>query len=105
MTAAERRLRATGAAHVSWANTTDRSARTAPARRALDEKFLREAEGDPVRADHLRRAHFARMALKSAQARRKAREAAEELADIEAEAGDDLPAVMAELEAAGGGAG
>lgn len=103
MTAAERRLRATGAAHVSWANTTDRSARTAPARRALDEKFLREAEGDPVRADHLRRAHFARMALRSAQARRKAREAAEELAAVEAEAGEDLAAVEAELEAAGGG--
>jgi len=105
MNETERRLRASIAAHGSWANTTDRSARTAAARRGLDEKFLREAEGDPVRADHLRRAHFARMALKSAQARRKAREAAEELAAIEAEAGDDLPAVMAELEAAGGGAG
>ena len=57
-------------AHLSWANTVDRSARTAPARAALDQKFLDEAGGDPVRAAHLRKAHFARLALKSAQARR-----------------------------------
>lgn len=57
-------------AHVSWANTTDRSARTAPARAALEQKFLDEAGGDPVRAAHLRKAHFKRLALKSAQARR-----------------------------------
>lgn len=69
--ASERKLRASLAAHTSWANTTDRSARTAPARRALDEKFLAEAGGDPVRAEHLRKAHFQRLALKSAQARRK----------------------------------
>ena len=70
----ERRLRAMVAAHESWAQTHDRSARTAPARRALEAKFLEEAGGDPVRAEHLRKAHFARLALKSAQARRKARE-------------------------------
>jgi hypothetical protein len=58
-------------AHVSWANTDDRSARTAPARAALDRKFLELAGGDPVRAVHLRKAHFQRLALKSAQARRK----------------------------------
>lgn len=58
------------AAHESWANTTDRTARTAPARAARDQKFLDQADGDPVRAAHLRKAHFARMALKSAQARR-----------------------------------
>jgi hypothetical protein len=64
-------------AHISWANTEDRSARTAPARAALDAKFLAEADGDPVRAAHLRKAYFARLALKSAQARRKARELTE----------------------------
>jgi len=58
-------------AHASWANTTNRSARTAPARAALDQKFLDEADGDPIRAAHLRKAYFARLALKSAQARRK----------------------------------
>lgn len=57
-------------AHVSWANTIDRTARTAPARAALDRKFLDEADGDPVRAAHLRKAYFQRLALKSAAARR-----------------------------------
>lgn len=61
-------------AHSSWANTENRSARTAPARAALDAKFLAQAGGDPVRATHLRKAHFTRLALKSARARRKARE-------------------------------
>lgn len=75
-TAAERRLAASAAAHESWANTTDRTARTAKARAALDQKFLDQAGGDPVRAEHLRKAHFARLALKSAQARRKGLEAA-----------------------------
>lgn len=71
----ERRLRAEIAAHQSWAQTADRSARTAPARHALEQKFLDAADGDPVRADHLRKAHFRRLALKSAQSRRRAAEA------------------------------
>ena len=88
----ERRLRSTIAAHESWANTTDRSARTAPARRAMQDKFLDEAGGDPIRAEHLRKAHFARLALKSAQARRKAREAvaAAESAEAELSAAGDV---------------
>lgn len=65
------------AAHESWANTANRTARTAPARAALDAKFLEQAGGDPIRAAHLRKAYFARLALKSAQARRKARELTE----------------------------
>ncbi len=89
----ERRLAATVAAEISWANTANRSARTAPARAALDKRFLHAADGDPVRAAHLRKAHFARLALKSAQARRKAREAT-----TTAEAAD------AKLSALGGGA-
>lgn len=72
-----RRLRARIAAHESWANTTDRSGRTAPARAALEARFLEQADGDPIRAAHLRKAHFARMALRSAQARRSRRVAAE----------------------------
>ncbi len=64
------------AAHTSWARTTDRTARTAPARAALDAKFLAEADGDPIRAAHLRKAHFKRLALKSAQARRRTNGAA-----------------------------
>ncbi len=72
-------------AHISWANTEDRSARTAPARRALDKKFLDQANGDTVRAAHFRKAHFARLALKSAQARRKARELTATADEAEAE--------------------
>lgn len=71
----ERTLRAKIAAHESWARTDDRAARTAKARAALDQKFLDQAGGDPLRADHYRKAHFARLALKSAQARRKASQA------------------------------
>jgi hypothetical protein len=90
-TPAERQLRASIAAHESWAHTENRAARTAPARAALDAKFLEQAGGDPVRAAHLRKAHFARLALKSAQARRKSRELADvaDAAERElAEAGD-----------------
>ena len=68
---AERKLIASIAAHQSWANTTDRTARTAKARAAADARFLAEADGDPVRAEHLRKAYFQRLALKSAQARRR----------------------------------
>lgn len=57
-------------AHTSWANTPDRAARTAPARAALDQKFLDAADGDPVRAAHLKKAHFQRLAMKSAATRR-----------------------------------
>lgn len=58
-------------AHISWANTEDRAARTAPARAALEQRFLDEAGGDPVRAQHIKKAYYARLALKSAQARRR----------------------------------
>jgi hypothetical protein len=74
--ASERHLVAQIAAHSSWANTEDRSARTASARAALGQKFLDEANGDPARAQHLRKAYYARLALKSAKARRAARSAA-----------------------------
>lgn len=92
--ASEQSLAASVAAHTSWANTEDRSARTAPARRALDEKFLEQAGGDPQRAEHLRKAYFQRLALKSAQSRRRAREASEAAAAAESE-----------LKALGGGVG
>lgn len=92
-TTAERRLQASIAAHTSWAVTEDRNARTAAARRGLEEKFLEQAGGDPQRAEHLKKAHFRRLALKSAQARRRAKRAAEELVEAETE-----------LEASGGGA-
>ena len=71
LTPSDRVLRAQLAAHISWANTEDRSGRTAHARKALEDGWLVKANGDPVRAEHLRKAHYARMALKSAQARRR----------------------------------
>lgn len=64
-----RSLAASALAHESWANTTDRTARTAPARAALDAKFLAQADGDPIRAEHLRQAYYKRLAMKSVQAR------------------------------------
>lgn len=91
MSKSERQLAASIAAHESWANTPDRTARTAKARAALDAKFLAQADGDPIRAEHLKKAHFARLALKSAQSRRKAKEAT-----------DAAMAAEAELDALGG---
>ena len=44
--AAERQLVARIAAHESWAHTENRNARTAPARAALDAKFLETARAD-----------------------------------------------------------
>ena len=98
MPASERRLRAQIAANESWAGTDDRAARTAAARAAFEQRFLDAADGDPVRAEYLRKAHYARLALKSAQARRRAKEhtaaaeAAEaELAELGGDAGLDTP--------------
>jgi hypothetical protein len=65
------------------AKTADRSARTAPARAAQMSKFERDVDPDgaldPVerarRAESARKAHFTRMALRSAQARRRSKTA------------------------------
>jgi hypothetical protein len=83
LTPAERSLRARIAVHTSWANTKDRTARTAPGRRAALERFEREVDPDgslsPTerarRAEQAMRAHMARLALKSAQAHRRRRSA------------------------------
>jgi hypothetical protein len=79
LTPSERSLRAQIAAHESWSRTDDRSARTANARRAMLDKFERQVDPDgklspaerAKRAEHARKAHFKRLALKSAQARRR----------------------------------
>jgi hypothetical protein len=70
----------------SWARTTDPSARTEPARRALLDRFEREVDPDGVlspaerarRAGHARKAYFTRLALRSAQARRRTPAVADE---------------------------
>ena len=75
-------MRATIASHESWARTDDRAARTAPARKAMLSRFEREVDPDGVltaaerarRAEHARKAYYTRLALKSAQSRRRARE-------------------------------
>ena len=56
-------------AHTKWAICTDRTAATAPGRAAFEQKFLDQADGDPLRAVSLRKACYQRLALKSAQAR------------------------------------
>ena len=79
----ERALRARTAAHTSWANTPDRSARTAPGTKALLDKFEKQVDPDgtmdpaerAMRAESARKAHFARLAFLSAQARRQRKEA------------------------------
>jgi hypothetical protein len=77
-TATERTLRARLAAQTLHAKHDSREL-TAPARAAFLGRFEREADPEGVldpaertrRAEHLRKAFFARLALKSAQARRK----------------------------------
>jgi hypothetical protein len=79
LTPSERSLRARLAVHASWARTSDRSARTTPARRAALQRFERLVDPDGVlppseraqRAEQAMRAHMARMALRSMQARRR----------------------------------
>jgi hypothetical protein len=58
----DRRLSARIAAHERWAQTEDRTAATAPARKAFEDRFPNE---------NARKAYFQRLALKSAQARRR----------------------------------
>lgn len=96
LTPSERSLRGRIGAHQSWANTTDRSARTANARKARLDQFEREVDPEGVltpaerarRAEHARKAYFARLALKSAQSRRRAAEAKAAIPRLEAEAAE-----------------
>jgi hypothetical protein len=74
----DRSLRARIAAHSRWSKA-DRVAGTANARAAFLDRFVREVDPDGVlpererrrRAESARRAYFARLALRSAQARRR----------------------------------
>lgn len=69
------------AARTSWLpkNTPDRAARTAAARRGLEVRFEREADPDGVlgpverakAVENVRRLYYCRLALKSAQSRRR----------------------------------
>jgi hypothetical protein len=79
VTPEQRTLRARIAAHVQWSKESDPTARTSKARKAFLDRFEREVDPDETmdpgerarRADHLRRAYFARLALASARSRAK----------------------------------
>jgi hypothetical protein len=81
----ERTLAAQIAAHMSWAHCENRTARTAPARAAMDAKFEKmvDPNGELLpaerakRAANARQAHYKSLALKSAQARRRRSEIAQ----------------------------
>ncbi len=79
LTPSERKLRGQLAAHRSWANTADPSARTAPARAKFMDRFDREVDPDSVlpeaerhrRAESAKKSYYTGLALKSAKARRR----------------------------------
>jgi hypothetical protein len=65
------------AAEISWSRTTDRSARTRPAREAFLRRFEREVDPDGTlspderhrRAEHAKRAYMLRLARRALAAR------------------------------------
>lgn len=75
----QRRLSAEIAVHTSWANTKDRTARTAPGTQAFMERFERQVDPDgemdlatrAKAAQNARTAYFKALALKSANVRRR----------------------------------
>lgn len=74
----QRRLAAEVAVHTSWANTKDRTARTAPGTKAFMDRFERQVdpdgEMDPATrakaAENAKKAYFKALALKSLKVRR-----------------------------------
>ena len=83
MTPAQRQRRARIAAHASWANTSDRSARTSAGPQAFLDRFERQVDPDQVLPDeqrkimakHARTAYMLQLAERSAAARRRLRNA------------------------------
>lgn len=81
MSSSTRALAGRIGAETSWSHTADRSKRTEPGRRAFMARFERQVDPNnelspqdrAVRAEHARKAYFARLALASANARRGAR--------------------------------
>jgi hypothetical protein len=102
----EHQLLAKIRAHESWAQCEDRSRRTAPGRKAFNDRFEQQVDPDGKlspserqrRAEHARKAYFARLALKSAQSRRKAKAARSQADQL------DQVAAQAEAELGGGAA-
>jgi hypothetical protein len=79
MSPEQRRRRARIAAHVSWANTSDRAARTSSGTKAFLDRFERQVDPEgllPAKvrltmAKHARIAYMLQLAEKSAAARRR----------------------------------
>jgi hypothetical protein len=79
MTPEQRRRRARIAAHASWANTVDRTARTSSGTKAFLDRFERQVDPDAVlpeetraaMAKHARTAYMLQLAERSAAARRR----------------------------------
>jgi hypothetical protein len=77
LTPEQRTLRAKIAAHARWSKVVDRTAETAPARKALHDRLAAEVDPDnlldPVerakRVDSAVKAHMLRLSLKSSRAR------------------------------------
>ncbi len=77
LTPEQRTQRARLAAHTKWAHTHDRTEATRPAREAFNQRFLDDVDPDRElseqdrqrRAGNARKAYYARLSLKSAQAR------------------------------------
>ena len=77
LTPSQRTQRARLAAHTKWAHTHDRTEATRPAREAFNQRFLDDVDpnrelSEPDRqrrAGNARKAYYARLSLKSAQAR------------------------------------
>lgn len=80
----QRSLSARIAVHSSWANTTDRTARTTPGTKAFLDRFEKQVDPEGVlspavraeKAAHARKAYFLGLAAKSAAVRRKRKRAA-----------------------------
>lgn len=77
LTPEQRALRARLAAHSLHAKIADETAHTTPARKAFLDRFEREVDPDGTlepaerarRAEHAKKAYFARLALRSAKSR------------------------------------
>ncbi len=93
LTPEQRSLRSRIATSEKWAKTADRSAATAPARRAFLDQFEKQVDPDgtldpaerAIRAAHAKKAYFARLALKSSRARARVKELTAEAEAAEAE--------------------
>lgn len=105
MEPSERFMATSLAANTRWAKEPDRTAATSPARAAFNARFDDEVDPGRVlapaerarRAESARKAYFMRLALKSAQSRRKAAEARKTSVDLARQADN------AESELAAGG--